>query len=133
MKKIVLIIGLVSILAGSDYSVVISKKSGLSEFSQQQIRDLFLQKRRFMGSQAIVPVNILGHDDVRSVFESKILQMDRNQLNSYWMKQHFKGVSPPVTQSSFESVKSFVENVDGAIGYLPSQMVDQKIRVVYEF
>jgi len=133
MKSLFVIIGFASFLFGSEYSVVVSKKTGVSEISQQQLRDLFLQKRRFVGDQPIVPVNILGHDDVRSTFESKLLQMDRNQLNSYWVKQHFKGISPPLTQPSFESVKSFIENVDGAIGYLPSAMVDSKMRVLYEF
>ena len=112
---------------------VVSKNSPLPFLSQGQVKDLFLQKRHTINELKIVPVNVLGHDDARTAFEAKVLEMDRSRLNAYWIKQHFQGVTPPLTQPSFESIKAFVENVDGAIGYLPSKMVDPKVKVVYEF
>lgn len=132
--KTVMVIGLlISVLSGAEYSVVVSKKSPLGVLTQSQVRDLFLQKRHSIGDLKMVPLNVLGHDDVRSAFESRVLEMDRNRLNSYWIKQHFQGITPPLTQSSFESIKAFVENVEGSIGYIPSQMVDTRVKVVYEF
>ncbi len=133
MKAAVMAACLVSILSASEYTVVVSKKSSFSALTVSQIRDVFLQKRRNIGDEKAIPVNVLGHEEVRSLFETKVLGMDRNRLNAYWVKQHFQGVTPPLTQPSFESVKAFVENVDGAIGYLPVYMVDGKVRGVYEF
>ncbi|MCW9025743.1 MAG: hypothetical protein OQJ77_00370 [Thiovulaceae bacterium] len=66
-------------------------------------------------------------------FEKSILQMSREKLNSFWTKQHFHGISPPLTQSSTNSVKLFVKNVDGAMGYLPKNLIDDSIKVIYEF
>ncbi len=133
MKAFVLTGTLIALLNGSEYSVVVSKNTPFSSLSRGQIKDLFLQKRHTINEFQIVPVNVLGHDDARTAFEAKVLEMDRSRLNAYWIKQHFQGVMPPLTQPSFESIKAFVENVDGAIGYLPSNMVDSKVRVVYEF
>ncbi|MEW5832565.1 MAG: hypothetical protein AB1763_07010 [Campylobacterota bacterium] len=133
MKGIVVAACLVCMLNGAEYVVVVSKKSSIGTLSVSQIRDVFLQKRRSLGEQKTIPVNVLGHDEVRGAFESRVLGMDRNRLNAYWVKQHFQGVTPPLTQPSFESVKAFVENVEGAIGYLPGSMVDAKVKAVYEF
>ncbi|MDD3594995.1 hypothetical protein [Sulfuricurvum sp.] len=131
--KAILLMALVATMAAADYSVVISKKTAFSALSMQQIRDIYLQKRHSVGDKNAIAVNILGHDEVREIFETKVLGMDRNRLNTYWIKQHFQGVTPPLTQPSFESVKTFIVNVEGAIGYLPSDMVDSQLKVVYEF
>lgn len=133
MKPLVLLLGLCIAASGGEYSVIASNKVSFSALSTQQIRDIFLHKRRTIGDQKIIPVNLVGQHPLRSTFESEVLEMDRNRLNAYWIKQHFKGVTPPLTQPSFESIKAFVQNVEGAIGYVPSIMVDSSVKVVYEF
>jgi ABC-type phosphate transport system substrate-binding protein len=119
--------------AGAEYSVIVSKKTSLPNVTSQQIRDIFLMKRHAIGNQRIIPINLLGQDSSRIAFESAILKMDRDRLNAYWIKQHFQGITPPITQSSYESVKMFVQNVEGSIGYIPSSMVDSGVKVLYEF
>jgi len=133
MKVLILCVSLLSAANGTEYSIVVSKKSPLSAITTQQLKDIFLQKRHTVLNQKIIPVNVIGQEDARIRFESKILGIDRDRLNAYWVKQHFQGVVPPLTQPSFESVRAFVENVDGAIGYLPTEMVNSKIKVLYEF
>jgi predicted ATP-grasp superfamily ATP-dependent carboligase len=66
-------------------------------------------------------------------FETLVLQMNRSDVQRYWTENHFQGVSPPTTQASFQSIKKFVENVDGAVGYIPVALVDKTLRVVHEF
>lgn len=120
-------------LLGSQYTLIISKKSDLNALSTQQVKEIFLQKRHSVGKQRIIPLNLVGQDESRSLFESNVLGMNRDRLNNYWVKQHFEGVSPPLTQGSFESIKAFVQSVDGAIGYIPNSMVDNSVKAVYEF
>jgi len=133
MKFLVLYFGFLVMAFGADYSVIVSKKVSFSTVGSQEIRDVFLQKRHTIKDQKIIPINLVGQDDVRIAFESSVLGMDRDRLNAYWVKQHFAGINPPVTQPSYESIKSFIQNVDGAIGYIPSKMVDNNLKVVYEF
>lgn len=133
MKQIALLGLLCIALSASEYSVVISKKIMISAVTAQQIRDIFLMKRHSLGNQKVIPVNLLGQDISRITFENEILKMDRDHLNAYWIKQHFQGITPPITQSSYDSVKMFVQNVEGAIGYIPSSMVDNGVKVIYEF
>ena len=133
MKAIFFLMGLSIVLFGSQFSVIVSKKAPFSTLSTQQVRDIYLLKRHFVGDIKIIPINLVGQDVSRSEFESVVLGMDRNRLNDYWVKQHFQGVTPPLTQASFESIKAFVQNVEGAMGYLPSSMVDANVKVIYEF
>lgn len=133
MNKLLLITLLFGALSATEYSIIISKKITITEISAQQIRDIYLMKRHTVGNQKIIPLNLLGQDASRIAFENEILKMDRNRLNAYWVKQHFQGISPPITQPSHESIKAFVQNVEGAIGYIPSSQVDSTLRVIYEF
>ena len=133
MKTLLIIGTLCTLLSAAEYSIIISKKIALTEISAQQIRDIYLMKRHTVGNQKIIPLNLLGQDASRIAFENEILKMDRNRLNAYWVKQHFQGITPPITQPSHESIKAFVQNVEGAIGYIPSSQVDSTVKVIYEF
>lgn len=133
MKALVVTLGLCVTLLGGQYMLIVSKKSSFSALSTQQVKEIFLQKRHTVGNQKVIPINLLGQHESRSLFESTVLGMDRDRLNNYWIKQHYEGESPPLTQGSFESIKAFVQTVDGSLGYIPASMVDNSVKAVYEF
>lgn len=133
MKALTLVIGLSVTLMGSQYALIISKKSDVSTLSMQQVKEIYMQKRHSVGNQRVIPLNLVGQHESRSLLESNVLGMDREHLNNYWVKKHYEGVSPPLTQGSFESIKVFVQTVEGSIGYVPSSMVDKTVKAVYEF
>jgi len=133
MKKLLIMSLFVVALSAAEYSIIVSKKISVTEISSQQIRDIYLMKRHTIGNQKIIPLNLLGQDASRIAFENEILKMNRDRLNTYWVKQHFQGITPPITQPSHESIKAFVQNVEGAIGYIPSSHVDSSVKVIYEF
>ncbi len=116
-----------------EFAVVVHKQNQLSKLSKKQVKDIFLMKRYFVDNMRVLPVNISASSSLRDVFEKNVLQIDREKLNKYWVKKHFEGISPPIVQSSDISMKLFVKNVEGAIGYLPKEAVDSELRVVYEF
>ena len=120
-------------LLGSQYVLIVSKKSSVGSLSTQQVKEIFLQKRHFVGNVLVIPINLVGQHESRSLFESSVLGMDRDRLNSYWVKRHYEGISPPLTQGSFESIKAFVQSVEGSVGYVPASMVDNSVKAIYEF
>jgi len=120
-------------LLAQEYAVVVSVSSGIDRLDAKSIRDLFLRKRQFAGSQRVFPVNLTGEVAIRRDFESEVLRMNRDQLNQYWIESHFQGISPPGTQASVEALRQIVARVDGAMTYLPLNMVTDQMKVVYEF
>lgn len=133
MKKFFLLILTASLVSAAELCVVTASQNGIGELTIRQLRDIYLHKKQFVDEQKVIAVNLLADNPSRIVFEEKVLQMRREKLNAYWVKQHFKGVSPPLTQASFDAVKLFVQKVPGAIGYIPLSMVDEKVKVLYEF
>lgn len=125
---------LVSLTANAaEYAVVMSSSSAVNTMDASKIRDIFLKKRSFEGASRVIPVNPSGSDPVRIEFEMQILNMRRDEINRYWVNNHFQGVSPPTTQASLQSIKRFIESVEGAIGYLPIEMVDSNLKIIHEF
>jgi hypothetical protein len=92
-----------------------------------------MMKLHYIDDVKVIPINASASAAIRQEFEKNVLRTDRQRLNNYWIKQHFQGISPPVTQPSLQSVKMFIKNVSGTIGYIPMDMVDPDVRVLYEF
>jgi len=135
MRYIFTIIMILSVqLSAAKYGVVVtSHKSKVENPTLRQLKDIFLMKRHYVGDTKVLPINMLLASELRQKFEKRVLKINREKLNNYWIKQHFQGISPPVTQASARSVKLFIKNVEGAIGYLPLSLVDDDMRVLYEF
>lgn len=135
MRKFILFLLVINLspIEAAEFAVVVSSKNQLQHLEAKKVRDLFLKKRSFAGKQKLFPVNLLGQDKIRTTFEEKVLQMQREEINHYWINNHFQGISPPITQASLNSIKLFIERVDGAIGYLPLNMVNADLKVIYEF
>lgn len=133
MKFLTLVLALAMSLLSANYAVVVDAKSAIKHLSQKQIKDIFVMKRNFVEGKKVVPANMPSTSQMRERFEKVVLKTDREKLNSYWIKQHFHGVRPPVVQSSESSMKLFVKNVNGAVGYLPISSVDSGLRVLFEF
>ena len=134
MKKIVLI--LISLLLSSEifateYAIITSTK--MPKLSPSQIKALFLKKRSFVDGMKIVPVNLSVRSSTRRSFEAHILNMHMARLKSYWAKQHYLGVRPPITLKSQESVKRFVQKVKGSIAYIELTADTKNIIILYKW
>jgi len=135
MRLLILIVLLLQARAAcaQEFAVVVARDSPIATADGKKIRDIFLKKRSFDNQIKVVPVNLIGDARVRTEFELQVMQMDRAEINRYWIASHFQGISPPITQASLASIKRFVLTVEGGIGYLPRDMVDDQLKVVYEF
>tara|TARA_R110002167_G_scaffold170063_1_gene368057 strand:+ start:70 stop:477 length:408 start_codon:yes stop_codon:yes gene_type:complete len=134
--RVLFLIALLSLVRGlsaEDYVVVVAKDSPITVDDAGKIREIFLKKRNFDNQTRVIPINLIGEERVRTEFETQVLQMSRDEINRYWITSHFQGVSPPTTQASLQSVKRFIQSVNGAIGYLPRDMVDADLKIIYEF
>ena len=135
MKKLLLtfLFFTIYVLHAKDFCVIVHPSTSIKTLSTEKIRKIFLKKYHFIDNMKAIPVNLLSNHKLRLLFEKQIIKVKREQLNQYWVQQHFLGVSPPVTQASDQSIKLFIQNLPGAIGYIPKSLVDAKVKVVHEF
>jgi len=120
-----------TILLADTYVVIANKK--MRDLSTAQIKAIFLKKLTIVDSVNLVPVNLKARTPLRSEFEKKLLKMSFSRLKSYWSAQHYLGHRAPVTMQSQESVKTFVQKVEGAIGYINESNLDGDIKVLYRW
>lgn len=135
MKSVIIIflstIMLSTILLADEYAVIANHK--MKDLSTAQIKAIFLKKITVIESINAVPVNLGARDPIREKFENKIVEMNFERLKSYWTKEHYLGKRPPVGMQSEESVKAFVKNVEGAIGYINANNLDNSVKVLYRW
>ena len=112
--------------------VIISNKS-MNTLSIAQIKAIFLKKITFIDDTKVVPISLGTRNPLRVKFEKKVLKMSFVRLKSYWTKQHYLGKRPPISMKSQESIKAFVKKVDGAIGYIDSNSLDDSIKEIYRW
>ena len=120
-------------LYGGEYVVIVNASSPIEKLTAPQIKKIFLKRKRYWQELPLSPVNLPPQNSVRMTFESQVLHMEREGLNRYWVKQHYKGRRPPYVFQSPRSVLRFVQKVKGAVGYVPKELADKRVKVVYGF
>jgi ABC-type phosphate transport system substrate-binding protein len=121
-------------LEAAQFVVIANKESKIGKrLDANEIRRIYLKKRRYIDSLKLIPLNLSASDPLRHSFQKELLYMSERQLASYWAKQHYLGHRPPLTMMSVESVVAFVREVNGAIGYVPKEAVDASVKIIYEY
>ena len=101
--------------------------------SADEIRDVYLGKRHLAGDVRLIPLQLGAEDPLRLEFESEILHMSRPALQAWWVRRHYLGQRPPKVVGSAEAVLAYVQQVEGAIGYVPEALVgDANVTRLYE-
>lgn len=131
IRNLLLLIILNSLSFADEYAIISNKN--MKELSEAQIKAIFLKKITVIDDISVVPVNLGAMDSIRLKFENKILDMSFERLKSYWTKEHYLGKRPPLSMQSAQSVKAFVKNVEGAIGYVNAEIIDNDVKVLYKW
>ena len=120
-----------TISIASEYVVISNKK--MKNLSKTQIKAIFLKKISIINDMKIVPINLGTRNPIRVKFEKEVLKMSFVRLKSYWTKQHYLGHRPPLNMKSQDSIKAFIKKVDGAIGYIEVNNLDDSVKELYRW
>jgi hypothetical protein len=115
------------------YEYVVIANKNMEDLSPSQIKAIFLKKLILINDIKAVPLNLDARDPLRTKFEQKVLEMSFDRLQSYWTKEHYLGHRPPISLKSQESVKAFVKKVDGSIGYIEMDNMDDNLKILYKW
>src|SRR5450755_4665817 len=115
----------------SQIAVIASNKDSLPTISTNILREIYL-KKIFVNSDGrpYIPVNLPATHQLRNTFLSDLLQMHAPQLQVYWDRRYFQGISPPYVLGSQKAVVKFVAMTPGAIGYVQRCNVTPEVHVI---
>jgi len=117
--------------AGNAIAVIVGEKSPIRHVSLDDLRELYLKRRRqWPNGDPVVPMNLPVGDPTRAAFSKLVLGRDPKQLLSYWDRQYYDGIRPPIVLPSASAVRAYVEADANAIGYVPASEAVGACRVL---
>jgi len=132
MGRIVLCLLFAAALGAQEWVLITRANSPLVSLSAGQIRDIYLGKVHYIGDIRIFPLQLGADDPLRRQFEKDIVHLSRSALREWWIRRHYLGQRPPKVMGSAEAVTAYVQQIDGALGYVPYQMaVDANVTILH--
>lgn len=106
--------------ANEPLAVVMSSSSGQRALSRDKLRRVFLAiPTDDDDGHRFVPINLGQASSVRERFDRGVLDMSPTEIARYWIDQRLRGNKPPRSASSLELLRRAVQELPGAISYLP--------------
>jgi hypothetical protein len=124
LLKALLGLGLVApsstLAAGEPIAIVMSSSSRHRALSSDKLRRIFLAlPTDDDDGHRFVPINLGQSSSVRERFDRNVLKMSPTEIARYWIDQRLRGNKPPRSASSLELCRRAVQELPGAISYLP--------------
>ena len=112
-------------------AVIVGRQSVLTQVSVDDLRELYLRRRRVWpdGHRAI-PINLPPDHPLRDRFSRLVLGRSTQDLVSYWNARYFEGITPPTVLSSPAAIRAYLAVEPAAIAYVPVGDVDDTCRTL---
>jgi hypothetical protein len=110
--------------ADEPIAVVMSSNARQRALSSDKLRRIFLALTTD-GDDGLrfVPINLVQGSNVRERFDRNVLSMAPVEIARYWIDQRLRGNKAPRIASSLDLCRRAVEELPGAISYLPLSQV----------
>lgn len=130
----ILLLTLCARVAFADYVVIVNPNNA-SEFTDTDIRRIFLIKvKEFPNGQIAHPIDRPEGFEIRTKFVRDYIGTSESQFKRYLVRLLFTGkaVLPKVLETDEEVVKA-VATYPNTIGFVDSEAVDGRVRIVARF
>lgn len=116
------------------FKVIINESNSLSTMSKDQISKFFLKKAtKWENNKEVLPIDLVADSPVRKQFSLIVHKKKIQAIKAYWQRKIFAGRGiPPVEKRSENEVLKFVQENEGAIGYVSAstKIAKYKVKVV---
>ena len=114
-------------------AVVVGRSSPVTAVSLDDLRDIYLRRRRvWPDGVPAAPINLPPDNPLRARFSRRVLGRSPADLLSYWNARYFEGITPPLILQTPAAVRAYLQRQPEAIAYLPLDDVDDSLRVLLE-
>lgn len=120
-------------VAAAEVVVVVAADSDIESLNREQVINIFMGRyRRLPSGREATPYDLPGDDAAKAAFYAALLGKNLSEVNAYWARLVFSGrTAPPVQTADAAEMLHRVSGAPGAVGYLPRDAVNGKVRVVY--
>jgi len=98
-----------------------------------QLTNIFGMSQRTWSDNSTIKVFVLPEENpLSSIFCKQTLNILPLSLRSKWNRQVYSGTGQaPEELNSVDEMKARIVNTPGAIGYLPKEMIDDKLAIIH--
>ena len=117
--------------------MIVNRAATTSSLTTEMIRVYYLkQHKEWPSGEKVRPVQQEGQ--THSAFLGKVLNMSGADYERYWLERKYSAAeTPPKLADDDEAVLKFVGALNGAIGYVDADSLDEKarskVKVLYVF
>jgi hypothetical protein len=121
-------------LTSGELVVVVNARSGIDRLSRDDVINIFMGRYRVLPSGVnAYPVDQPASSELRAQFYRKLVNKEPAEIGAYWARLVFSGkTSPPKQATRSVEVGEWVANHEGGLGYIDSDRLDDRMRVVLE-
>lgn len=118
--------------ADEELAVIVHPQGAARRLDPAQLEAIFTSVfRTWPDGARVVAFNYPPQDPLRDRFDRAVLRLEPEEVGRFWIDQRVRGGAPPPRQVSDPALLlRLVGRLPGAIGYLPSRLVDKTVRVV---
>jgi hypothetical protein len=116
-----------------DLAVIVHLQAAAKQMSAVEVEAMFTRTQtRWDDGKPIVPINAPPGSTMRVQFDHVVLRLSPDEVGHFWIDRRVRGLGlPPRHVSEPATTVRVIENLSGAIGYAPEELVrDAKVRIV---
>lgn len=114
-----------------DLIVIGNRSVPASELTSQEIKKIFLGKKKVWGNGLKVEMAVLSDGQLTDRFLKTYVKKNSSMYGKYWKKQVFTGgAKPPVAFVREKDLVEYVSNTKGAVGYVSSQSYTDSVKIL---
>ena len=129
---------LISVLLGvtygawADIAIITHPGNSLSSIALVDVKRIFLrQATEFIDGNRVIPGTLPMKQPISAEFSRTALGMTDKQLQTYWAQYIFTGErAPPQELPNTETMRLWVANTEGALGFIDVEAVDDSVKVL---
>jgi ABC-type phosphate transport system substrate-binding protein len=120
--------------AAPDLVVIVNPASGIERISRDELTALYMGRTKKLASGiTALPIDQAASNPEKARFYRELINKELPEVNSYWARLIFSGQgSPPRQADNSAEVLDIVSSNKGAIGYLPRNAADRRVRIVLD-
>jgi len=112
-------------------AVVVSKSFPVDGISFGDLKRLYMGTPVNAGGKTLIPLTYPKQSSERLAFDEAVLGMGADEVGRYWIDRKIRGQSgPPKAVDSADVIIRVVSKVDGSIGYVRTDAVNQAVKIL---
>lgn len=133
MRLFVLLITLSCQSAFADLYVIAHKNFAQDNIALPTLKNIYAGDSQYINDLRVIPLDQHIHSENYELFYNHVIDKPMSQIISHWSKLIFTGKGQaPISLSGDMSILDFVKNNPNAIGYIHSDYVTDKVKVIHK-